>query len=95
MACHGTGAPKGVILENVQCEACHGPGSLYKGAHIMSKWKYKQDPETQRKLAVEAGMTPIDERVCLRCHGKERPGGHLPARAFVYSDALKKVNHTD
>ena len=91
--CHGTGAEKGTIFDNVQCEACHGPGSLYKGPKIMSKGKFKENPEAQRHLASEAGLTPVQEKVCLSCHGKDRPEGHLPARAFDYAKEIDKVRH--
>ncbi len=93
VVCHATGTEKGQILEGVQCEACHGPGSLYKGPTIMSKGRFKRDREAQRRLAVEAGLTPIDEGICSRCHGKERPTGHPPARPFQYPDALQRVRH--
>jgi hypothetical protein len=97
LQCHATGfaepASLGQIFEGVQCEACHGPGSLYKGPKIMSKGKFRDDPEAQRRLALEAGMTVVEERVCLRCHGKERPEGHAPPRPFRFPEAEGKVRH--
>ncbi len=93
VVCHCTGTEKGQILEDVQCEACHGPGSLYKGPTIMSKGMFRKDPEAQRRLAAEAGLTPIEEGICLRCHGKDRPPGHPPARPFEYPRALERVRH--
>jgi hypothetical protein len=93
VVCHATGTERGQLLEHVQCEACHGPGSLYKGPTVMSKGLFNKDRERQRKVAAEAGLRPIDERTCLRCHGKERPGGHPPARPFEYAEALHEVRH--
>lgn len=93
MDCHGTGADSGALLEGVQCEACHGPGSLYKSPKIMSKSKYKKDPEGQRNKAVEAGLVTQNEKVCLKCHGQERPEGHAPAKPFCFAEAYKKVDH--
>jgi hypothetical protein len=93
MHCHGTGTELGQFLEGVQCEACHGPGSLYKGPKIMSKGRYNADPRGQRKLAIEAGLIPQQESVCLQCHKQDRPQGHLPAREFNYKEAFGKVNH--
>jgi hypothetical protein len=97
LGCHATGygepASGGNVFENVQCEACHGPGSLYKSPRIMSKGKYRENLEAQRRLAQEAGLTPITEEVCLRCHGKERPEAHVSGKPFDYRDALTKVRH--
>lgn len=93
MNCHGTGADQGTLLEGVQCEACHGPGSEYKSPKIMSKNKYKKDPEGQRKKAVEAGLVMQSEKVCLGCHGQDRPEGHAPAKPFDFAENYKKVDH--
>jgi|Deesub1362B_J571_1020462.scaffolds.fasta_scaffold03511_2 hypothetical protein len=93
MKCHGTGAEQGAVLEGVQCEACHGPGSLYKSPKIMSKSKYKKDPEGQRAKAVQAGLVLQEEKVCLKCHGQDRPEGHPPAKPFNYKEAYPKVAH--
>jgi DnaJ-class molecular chaperone len=97
LQCHATGfaqpASLGQLFENVQCEACHGPGSAYKSPRIMSKGKYRADPETQRRRAVEAGMTPIEASVCLECHGKPLPQGHAPRRRFDFSEAVRAVSH--
>lgn len=70
--CHITGTTAaGEVLENVQCEACHGPGSEYKSASIMSKKKWAADPEGQLKLAKEAGLIMPTADNCVRCHTKE------------------------
>jgi DnaJ-class molecular chaperone len=95
MSCHGTGAEQGEILEAVQCEACHGPGSLYMGSKIMSKSKYKNDPEGQHQLALGAGLVVQEESVCLKCHGQERPEGHPEAAPFNYEEAYGKVAHIE
>ena len=93
MKCHGTGAEKGAVMENVECEACHGPGSLYKSPKIMSKSKYKKDAEKQRAMAVEAGLILVDENNCLGCHGADRPEGHIPAKEFNFSEMVEQVKH--
>ncbi len=70
--CHITGTTaKGVLLEGVQCEACHGPGKDYKSPKIMSKKKWKADPDTYLKKAKEAGLIIPTEKDCVRCHTKE------------------------
>jgi hypothetical protein len=91
--CHGTGADQGTFFEGVQCEACHGPGSLYKSPKIMSKSKYKKDPEGQRKKAVEVGLVLQTQEVCLKCHGQDRPEGHAAANPFNFEEAYEKVDH--
>jgi hypothetical protein len=74
LVCHVTGHGVAEELhEGVQCEACHGPGSLYKSPKIMSKKKYKADPEAQRALAIEAGLLMPDEETCVGCHNKKSP----------------------
>jgi cytochrome c553 len=72
VGCHTTGTTaKGVLLEGVSCEACHGPGSAYKSAKIMSKKKWAADPETHKKMAIEAGLIYPVEETCTRCHREE------------------------
>jgi len=74
VVCHVTGlGVADTLFEGVQCEACHGPGSLYKSPKIMSKSKYKKDRETQHKLALEAGLIIPDEKTCVGCHNKKSP----------------------
>jgi len=72
VGCHSTGTDvKGVFLEGVQCEACHGGGKDYKSAKIMSKKKWKADPDTHKKMAIDAGLNYPKEADCVRCHTKE------------------------
>jgi len=70
--CHITGTTAaGELLEGVQCEACHGPGSEYKSATIMNKKKWAADPDGQLKLAMEKGLIMPTAEVCVRCHTPE------------------------
>ncbi len=63
LECHATGTtPAGKLLPDVQCEACHGPGSEYRDLNTMKN----------RELAVKRGLIPGDEETCLRCHSIER-----------------------
>jgi hypothetical protein len=69
--CHVTGeTAEKVVLEGVQCEACHGPGSEYKKPTIMSKAKFA-DRAAGLKLAAEAGLVMPTAAVCTKCHTKE------------------------
>ncbi|UCD65150.1 MAG: hypothetical protein JSW34_06905 [Candidatus Zixiibacteriota bacterium] len=71
-ACHITGKlADGTVLEGVQCEACHGPGKDYKSPKIMSKSKWKGDPEAYKKLAIEAGLIYPTAETCTGCHKEE------------------------
>jgi hypothetical protein len=80
IACHttGHGLPGGhpaANREGVQCESCHGPGSLYS-----PYMKEKEKGGFVREEAVKLGLTMPDEKSCVSCH-KGGPGGSptLPA----------------
>jgi len=88
--CHTTGTTiKGVVLEGTQCEACHGPGSKYKSPKIMSKKKWKADPEGHKKLALDAGLVMPTEKTCKKCHTKE---GNTNFKGFDFATAKNKVH---
>lgn len=89
--CHVTGlGVADTLFEGVQCEACHGPGSLYKSTKIMSKTKYKKDREAQHKLALEAGLIIPDEKTCTGCHNKKSP----TFKSFDYKTMKAKGVHS-
>ncbi|RKX22091.1 MAG: hypothetical protein DRP35_02835 [Candidatus Zixiibacteriota bacterium] len=86
VACHTTGIDKkGVLIEGVSCEACHGAGSDYKSPKIMSKKKWAADPETYKKMAIEAGLIYPDTTICVKCHTKE---GNANYKEFDLKKAL-------
>jgi hypothetical protein len=89
LGCHTTGYGKAMAtgvtadkMVNVQCEACHGPGSAYKTTTIM-----KNRPE-----ALKNGLILPTKEVCDGCHNGKFPEGH-PAVAFNYESALLKIEH--
>lgn len=89
LACHTTGYGKALAANvtpqkmlNVQCEACHGPGSEYKILSVMKS----------RPAALEKGLILPTKEVCLGCHGGRFPQGH-PTVAFNYESALLKIEH--
>ena len=94
LACHETGhgkaAAEGAAMENVQCEACHGPGSDYKSPAIKNKAKWKENTDAQKKLAQEAGLInkPTKE-MCEACHNKNSP----TFKGFDFDKALPMVKH--
>lgn len=70
--CHvtGFGEPTGFTsvdetpdLAHVGCEACHGPGSLYKDKDVMK----------DREKAISMGMVLPDEETCRGCHNEQSP----------------------
>ncbi len=90
VGCHVTGTTaKDVLLEGVQCEACHGAGSAYKSPKIMSKKNWPADPEKHMKMAVEAGLIVPTEETCKGCHKKE---GNPNFKEFDFAKSKPKVH---
>lgn len=86
--CHTTG--NDTNLPGIQCEACHGPGSKFSSARIMNKKKYKNNPEVQRKLAIEAGLVIApDEKNCTQCHNERSP--HY--KGFDFKARYEEIKH--
>ena len=89
-ACHMTGKlADGTVLEGVQCEACHGPGKAYKSPKIMSKSKWPKDPETYKKMAIDAGLVYPTEETCVGCHKEE---GNPNFKAFDFEKSKGTVH---
>ena len=90
--CHITGTTaKDELLEGVQCEACHGPGSDYKSPKIMSEKKWAADPETHKAMAIEAGLVYPKAEDCTRCHKKE---GNPNFKEFDFEKRKGEVHPT-
>jgi hypothetical protein len=75
------GDPDAARFEEVQCEACHGPGSIYKKSSIMKN----------RELALQNGLVNITEETCRRCHDSKKGA---PEKEFDFQKALKVIDHT-
>jgi len=84
--CHQTG---GAANPNVQCEACHGPGSEYSKPMIMNKAKWDADPAGQLKLATAAGLVKPNEKTCVGCHNKQSPN----FKGFNFAEYSAKIKH--
>jgi hypothetical protein len=86
--CHTTGfgaggydGPQDIVdLGGVQCEACHGAGSLYSLSSIMIK------PEMSR----QAGLMTPDSLSCTRCHNAKSP----TFKGFAYEAGLLTGTHS-
>jgi hypothetical protein len=77
----GYGAEAGIVdLGGVQCEACHGPGSLYSFSSIMLK------PE----VSARAGLLPVDSLTCVGCHNAKSP----TFKGFAYEAGLLTGTHS-
>jgi len=94
LVCHSVGygkpAAPGADLANVGCEACHGPGSMYKNPTIMNKKKYQENREAQHKIAREAGLTAPTEQVCITCHNA---ANNPFTKGFNYKKMVDMVKH--
>jgi len=88
--CHVTGkTATDSLLVGVSCEACHGPGSEYKKATIMSKTKFAADKAAAMKAAVEAGLIVPKAENCIKCHKKE---GNPNYKEFNFEASKGKVH---
>ena len=88
LRCHTTGydiggyelgAPNAADFEGVQCESCHGAGSLYK----------KLDHMNDEQKAVENGLMIPVEALCTKCHNKNSP----TFKGFDYEKYLGRIDH--
>jgi YVTN family beta-propeller protein len=85
LACHTTGygydrasfRDSIRLLDGVQCEACHGPGSEYSAEAVM----------LDKPGARNAGLLPVSEKTCRQCH--QKPHG----KPFDYQAALRQIRH--
>ncbi|RMF63789.1 MAG: hypothetical protein D6743_10235, partial [Calditrichaeota bacterium] len=76
-------SPKLTLEEGVSCEACHGPGSRYRGRKVM------REIASGKLVGAELGLVPQNEKVCVRCHNKESP----TFKGFNYREMVAKILH--
>lgn len=85
LKCHaplaGQASPE-IAAEGVSCEACHGPGSLYRKLTVMMS----REKSVRNGLIVHKDSEAIKAR-CLACHA----GAH--GAAFDFDAAWKLVRH--
>lgn len=75
--------------EGVSCESCHGPGSLYRKASVMSARKYAADPAGTKAIWMEMGLIDPTEKVCITCHNEKSP----TYKPFNFAESVKKIAH--
>ena len=70
--------------DGIQCESCHGPGSLYRKKKTMS----------DRDKSVAAGMwePEKDAKICTACHNDESPTWD-PAKGFDHEARIEEIAH--
>ncbi len=86
LECHITGAGEPLgrftedfdLVQGVQCESCHGPGSEYIAEATM------MDPAA----AADAGLYKVGEETCIECHTE---GIH--DHTFDFESMLPEINH--
>ncbi|MBU1626323.1 cytochrome c family protein [bacterium] len=82
LACHTTGYGKsheeGANLEEVGCEACHGPASEWKNTH-----------QKDKEGAIAKGLVMPKEETCEKCHNSNSPN----FKGFNFAEYSKKGVH--
>lgn len=86
LECHTTGfgdaAEKSFKAEmGVQCEACHGAASAYKGIH--------NKPENKEKAIAAGLIAKPEEKLCMTCHTEKMH----PIKAFDYKKMYDLIKH--
>ena len=85
VGCHTTGTTaKGELLEGVQCEACHGPGSDFFKMSIMK----------DKEKAIANGLIIPDSTTCMKCHNKDVPAQFQPKGGYNFAEMMKTGLHT-
>jgi hypothetical protein len=69
--------------EGVGCEACHGPGSLYKDMKVMRA--LHAGTQDAKAVAYSKG----DKTKCVKCHNSESP----TFQGFNLEEMYKKIAH--
>ncbi|MFQ5748218.1 MAG: multiheme c-type cytochrome [Planctomycetota bacterium] len=97
LKCHSTafGADAKLVSRSfkpnlgVQCETCHGPGSLHIKARMKAAASLKkQGIEWLPEVPKEEIQLPSQE-TCLKCHNEESPG----YKEFHFGEFLEKIRH--
>lgn len=93
----GTFHAKLAKADGVQCESCHGPGSL----HAQDGKTLKFKPAEAANIDVKANLAVITESTCLACHNDSSPTWKNDRYTlengekvgFDFEQAKKKIAH--
>lgn len=72
----------------VQCESCHGPGSIHVKKRLAAAKAKKVEPGTLRDIDEGEIFLP-DEMLCRSCHNPDSPS----FRKFDFGERLEKIRH--
>jgi len=72
------------LEEGVDCEACHGPGSVYKSMKIM------KDIYKGTAPGADYGLIEPKNEVCVKCHNPKSP----TYKEFKFEEAVKAIAHS-
>lgn len=94
VSCHVTGLTEEAgamkwMEEDVGCESCHGPGSLYAVKASMDKKRFEADPEGTRKFWASQGLVKPIEATCKGCHNEKSPN----FKGFDFAKASTAIKH--
>jgi hypothetical protein len=70
--------------DGVQCESCHGPGSLYKKKKTMS--------DHDKSMAAGMWEPGKDDKICIGCHNEDSPTWD-PAEGFDLEKRKEEIAH--
>jgi hypothetical protein len=71
------------LLENVQCESCHGRGK----DHIAQMTAAKDTPALLVQARAHSTLKPVTQASCIRCHDQEN------SENFRYAVFWKRIQH--
>ena len=70
--------------DGVQCESCHGPGSLYKKKKTMS--------DHDKSVAAGLWEPGKDDKICTSCHNEESPSWDA-SEGFDFEKRKEEIAH--
>lgn len=89
------------IEDGVQCETCHGAGSLYRKKKVMKKIFEERGMDRKGKSATakKTGLVFPDKNTCTSCHAKQvtvngKTYKNPSYKPFDFKKMSKKIDHS-